>query len=110
MKKTITLLLIICLTAFSASAQRDTTKAKSDTAFIPAYEKLDTSAVVIIYGDLTGNVKYTDGYVVRQGFVVVKGKELQWVKEPQTVGFLNYQKQPMQKVRIFQVLPRETKK
>lgn len=106
MKKTITTVLILVSMASFGQGKKDSLQ-KKDTAFVPAFERMDTvKNVHIFYCGKDNIVKYSEkASVLLKGYAVKKGSDQwQWVdiNQVQIIGALDENKKPVYK--LIQIL------
>lgn len=92
MKKSIVLTALLAACFFSYAQE------KKDTVVVPAMPYTDTVSKMITYGDATGVVRYTYGYLLVSGFVIRKDGKQTWAEQPKITGFIDNKKKPLKNV------------
>lgn len=96
MKQLLSIFIFLSITFFvSAQTGKDTTVKKEIVHAIP---RTDTVQKLITYGDATGNVKYTYGFILISGFVIKENNKLVWAEQPTVTAFLDNKKKPLKNV------------
>lgn len=92
------MILIMVAATTAAMGQKDST-GKKDSVLVPAFPRTDTVPALITYGDATtGNVKYTNGFILVSGYVIKKEGKLFWTEKPKATGFIDNKKKPLKNV------------